>query len=239
MKYLDLTFPTPQQNLACDEALLLRCEDDNENEVLRFWEPREHFAVVGYSTRIHSEVHLSACRAQRVPVLRRCSGGGTVLQGPGCLNYSLTLKIHGRPSLHDITETNAFIVGRLKQALEPLLDSEIAIQGVSDLALGAQKFSGNAQYRKRRALLFHGTFLLKFDIPLIDKLIPPPPKQPLYRQNRPHGEFLINLNLPATTIKSALKQSWGAGEELKDVSFDTIETLVRKRYSKDEWNLRL
>ncbi len=130
-------------------------------------------------------------------------------------------------------------MGRLKQALEPLLDSEVAIQGVSDLARGAQKFSGNAQYRKRRALLFHGTFLLKFDIPLIDKLIPPPPKQPLYRQNRPHGEFLINLNLPATTIKSALKQSWGAGEELKDVSFDTIETLVRKRYSKDEWNLRL
>ena len=238
MKYLELAFATPQQNLACDEALLLGCEERDEDEILRFWEGGEHFAVLGYSSGINAEVHLSACRERGVPVLRRLSGGGAVLQGPGCLSYALILKIRGRSLLRDIAQTNLFIMGRLKQALEPLLESSIAVQGFSDFALGTQKFSGNSQYRKRRALLFHGTFLLNFDIALIEKLLPPPRKQPLYRQNRPHEKFLTNLNLPDTTIKAALRESWGAEEELKKVPYQAIDTLVRERYSRDEWNLR-
>lgn len=238
MKYLDLTLVTPQEDLACDEALLQWCEDNGGDEVLRVWEPRRHFAVLGYSSRVNSEVHLSACRKHGVPVLRRCSGGGTVLQGPGCLNYSLILELQDRSHLRDITETNIFIMGRLKQALQPLLGTPICVQGFTDLALGMQKFSGNAQYRKRRALLFHGTFLLDFDIPLIEKLLPPPHKQPAYRQNRSHGNFLANLNLPPHRVKEALKQSWGAREEFKNIPFETIERLARERYSRDEWNLK-
>jgi lipoate---protein ligase len=239
MKYLELTFPTPQQNLACDEALLQRCEEEDEDEVLRFWEPREYFVVLGYSNSINSAVHLSACRAHRVPILRRRSGGGTILQGPGCLNYALVLKLENRPLFQDIAKTNILVMRRLQQALEPLLDATVSVQGFTDLALGTQKFSGNAQYRKRRALLFHGTFLLDFDIPLIEKLLLPPAKQPSYRQNRSHEEFLTNLSLSPAAVKAALKQSWNVSEELKDIPLGTIEMLVKKRYSTDDWNLRL
>lgn len=238
MKYLDLTFLTPQHNLACDEALLHWCEERDGDEILRFWEPREHFAVLGYSSRIDSEVRLSACRKHRVPVLRRCSGGGAVLQGPGCLNYSLVLRLRNRPLLQDITKTNLFIMECFKQALEPLLAPKIEIQGFTDLAFGAQKFSGNAQYRKRHALLFHGTFLLDFDIALIEKLLPFPSKQPPYRRNRSHGTFLTNLNLPPHRLKEALKESWNARGEFANVPFETIERLVRERYSRDDWNLK-
>ena len=238
MKYLELTLPTPQHNLACDEALLLGCEEDDEEEILRFWEPREHFVVLGYSNRINAEASLPACRAHRVPILRRCSGGGAVLQGPGCLNYTLILKLEGRPSFQDITKTNSLIMGCLRRALLPLLDSAISVQGFTDLTLGTRKFSGNAQYRKRRTLLFHGSFLLEFDISLIEKLLLPPAKQPPYRQNRSHGNFLTNLNLPPHRVKETLKQSWSAREEAKNIPFETIERLARERYSKDEWNLK-
>jgi len=238
MKYADLTLPTPQHNLACEEAFVHWCEDGHEDEILRFWQPKEHFAVLGYSSRIKSEVELASCQAHRVPVLRRCSGGGTVLQGPGCLNYSLILRIENRDPLKSITETNGFMMQSLKSALEPSIGSGIGIQGFTGLALGALKFSGNAQYRKRYFLLFHGTFLLHFDISLVDKLLPIPSRQPPYRQNRSHGNFLTNVNLPAHAIKERLKQAWGAADELKDFPVDAIERLVRERYAKEEWNAK-
>lgn len=235
MKYLDLSLPTPEHNLACDEALIQRCEDGHGDEVLRFWEAGQYFAVMGYSGKIKAEVDLASCRTLRVPVLRRLSGGGTVLQGPGCLNYSLVLKIGNKEPLKGITETNAFIMQRLKNALKLVVGQRIEIRGFTDLVLGAAKFSGNSQYRKRRCLLFHGTFLLDFDISLMDRLLPLPSKQPPYRQNRSHGDFLTNLNLPPTAIKDVLQRAWGAAEELKDIPLDRIEQLVRDRYAKEEW----
>ena len=97
MDCLDLTLPSPAANLACDEVLLDACEEGSGPEVLRFWEPREYFVVAGFSNSVVREANLEACRHIGVGVFRRCSGGGTVLQGPGCLNYSLALKIAGRP----------------------------------------------------------------------------------------------------------------------------------------------
>src|SRR6266852_576362 len=105
MKYLDLTLPSAAENLACDEALLDWLEEKGEPEVLRVWEPREHFVVLGYANKAFLEVNLEACLKRRIPILRRCSGGGTVLQGPGCLNYSLLLKIAGEPALRSISQT--------------------------------------------------------------------------------------------------------------------------------------
>ena len=108
MKLLELTLPSPQENLACDEALLEACEQSTAHEVLRFWEPREHFVVLGYSSRISSDVKLSACNRLGLPLFRRDSGGGTVLQGPGCLNFSLVLRMARHPRLASISGTTSF-----------------------------------------------------------------------------------------------------------------------------------
>ena len=107
MKWIDLTYPSPEENLACDEALLDLCEEGAEGEILRFWEPSAYFVVLGYSNRWTTEVDSPACAKLGIPIFRRCSGGGTVLQGPGCLNYSLILKIEGDRTLATITGTNA------------------------------------------------------------------------------------------------------------------------------------
>ncbi|MEI9961799.1 MAG: hypothetical protein WDM76_11890 [Limisphaerales bacterium] len=93
MKHLDLTLPSPAENLACDEALLDWCEENPNEEILRFWESPENFIVVGYANKIATEVNIPACKSKKIPIFRRCSGGGTVVQGPGCLNYALILRI--------------------------------------------------------------------------------------------------------------------------------------------------
>jgi lipoate-protein ligase A len=236
MNCLDLTLPTPAANMACDEALLDACEEESGGEVLRFWEPRDYFVVAGYSNHVALEVNVAACQREKVGVFRRCSGGGTVLQGPGCLNYSLILKIDGNDALQNIAAANCHIMGRHKDALTALLGRPVRVQGHTDLALGGLKFSGNAQRRKRHALIFHGVFLLNFDLSLMEKYLPMPSRQPDYREGRPHRLFLMNLPVPAAAVKSALRQAWSADTTL-EVPPD-CQRLIAEKYSRDDWNLK-
>jgi len=237
MLFLDLTFDSPTENLAADETLLDLCEDGATDEILRFWEPKTHFVVLGYGNRAATEANLEACRKAQVPVLRRASGGGTVLQGPGCLNYALVLKIPPSGPLASLTDTNCHILQRHRQALVPILGKDLRVQGVSDLTRGDLKFSGNAQRRKRRCLLFHGTFLLHMDLSLVEKLLPMPSRRPDYRADRPHGAFLTNVNVPAGPIKEALKGAWGADAPFRGSLADSAALRgLADTYASDGWN---
>jgi lipoate-protein ligase A len=238
MKYLDRTLRTPQENLAVDEALLDWCEEGSADEILRFWEPHQHFVVLGYSNKSRSEVNLDSCKTLGVPVLRRCSGGGTVLQGPGCLNYALLLKIHSGLPLANIAEANAFIMNRNRNALNSLLDGNVLIQGHTDLTLQGLKFSGNSQRRKRHFLLFHGSFLLSLDLALMQQVLPMPSQQPQYRRRRAHKDFLANLDLPANDIKEVMKRAWNAVDALEEIPKNRVKQLVHEKYDNDAWNFK-
>lgn len=241
MKILDLTFPTPEENLACDEALLEEFEAGLEGEILRFWEPAQPFVVLGISSRHDSEVNRSRCRSDQIPILRRVSGGGTVLQGPGALNYALILRIRNPGPLATIGRTNRFILERHRRILESVLKKPVRIQGETDLTLDGRKFSGNSQRRKKTHLLFHGSFLFRLDMALMEKLLPIPDRRPDYRADRSHTEFLTHLDLPPSTLKQQLSSAWGAIEPLplNGSLSDRIGRLVAIRYASDSWTFRL
>lgn len=239
MNLQDFTFPTPAENLACDEALLDWCEAGGDEEILRFWESPTYFVVVGYANRVASEVNVAACERHKIPILRRCSGGGTVVQGPGCLNYALILKITAEGPTRNISTANQFIMERNRAAIESAIgnrQSTIEIRGHTDLALNGLKLSGNSQRRRKHFLLFHGTFLLRFELNLVGKLLPMPSKQPDYRQGRSHGEFVINLNLPAMDVKAGLRKAWGVSGQFSGNLRDEIAKLVEQKYSRPDWN---
>lgn len=236
MKYLDLSFNDPAVNLACDEALFEVFETEKlDDGVLRVWEPRNHFIVLGHSNRLSSEVNLTACAEGKIPILRRISGGGAVMQGPGCLNYSLILNIqtHGVKSIRDAF---LYVLQRHRRAIGALIGAKTCIKGISDLTLAGRKFSGNAQYRKSQHVLVHGTFLLEFELFLVDRYLKIPAKQPDYRHNRPHLEFITNLKLESAQVREGLRNAWNAGDESPVVPLPRIETLVRERYGREEWS---
>ena len=234
----DLTLPTPEENLACDEALLDLCEAGGAGELLRFWEPSADFVVLGYANAAATESNLDFCRGNGIPVLRRCSGGGTVLQGPGCLNYSVILRFEESGPLSSIPATNDFVLERLAGILGPALGAPVRKEGHTDLAIDGLKFCGNAQRRRQRWLLFHGSFLLHLDIGMVEKTLRLPSKQPEYRAHRSHADFLMNLKVPSEQIKSAMNNGWAASERFNAIPYERIELLVREKYSKDEWNLK-
>jgi lipoate-protein ligase A len=235
MKLLDQTFPTPEQNLACDEALLDCAESGEGGETLRFWQPTLPFVVLGHSNRLALEADASACERLRIPMLRRCSGGGTVLQGPGCLNYALILRIEAAATRATVTQTNRYIMGRHRDGLSALLREPVEVEGVTDLVIAGRKFSGNAQRRKRHFLLFHGTFLLDLDVALVERVLPLPSKQPGYRGNRGHLDFLRNLHVSAAAVKEVLRASWQANLPLPSAPIQRIERLVQAKYSLPAW----
>jgi lipoate-protein ligase A len=246
MQILDLTLPTPAENLACDEALLDRCEAGNGGETLLFWEPREIFVVVGYANKIATEVNVAACEAKKIPIFRRCSGGGTVVQMPGGLNYSLILQITENGPTRSISSANEFIMEKNRAAIETLLPEvkiknsklKISVRGHTDLCLGDLKFAGNSQRRRKHFLLFHGTLLLDCDLGLVGELLHMPSLQPDYRASRSHLDFVTNVNLPAEKVKAALVKEWNATEELKSPPLEEISKLAREKYATRGWNFK-
>lgn len=237
MRMFDLSFRTPAENLACDEALLEWCELNCGPEVLRFWEASQPFVVLGYGKKVAEEIDSEACRVAGVPILRRCTGGGTVVQGPGCLSYALVLDMRDCPALAGVTEANAFIMERNRAALGTLLRGEVAVKGITDLTWNGLKFSGNAQRRKKRYLLFHGTVLLDFDLSLMGRLLRHPVQQPAYRSQRAHREFVTNSRLAAEAVKAALVTAWHATELLSYFPQELMDELTPK-YGTDAWNLK-
>ena len=242
MRYLDLNFDEPARNLAADEALLEWVEGTRQiprEGVLRIYECRQPCVVVGYGNRLSTEVRAEACLAEGIPILRRVSGGGTVVLGPGCLAYAVVLPIESTPALGTVTGTNQYVMERHRGAMAALLGQDVAIQGHTDLALGDRKFSGNAQRRRQRTVLFHGTFLLQFDLALLGRWLRMPSAEPAYRGGRDHGDFVTNLGLPANAVTASLRAAWGATEPGDASTLGPgIDRLMSDKYADPLWHAR-
>jgi lipoate---protein ligase len=234
MEFLDLTLPTAVENLALDEALLLKFESaDNGQELLRLWEPEGYSVVLGISGKMEKEVHVDQCEHADIPVLRRSSGGGTVVLGPGCLNYSLILSYEERPDCLDLTVSYRTVMSKIAQAL----GHEVLVLGISDLARETMKFSGNAQRRLQRYFLHHGTLLYDFNLEIIEELLKHPAKQPDYREQRRHRDFVGNLGLDQNTIKERLKNAFSASHVWSGELPDT-QALIDEKYGQRAWTYR-
>ena len=235
MQYIELTLPDPASNLACDEALVESFEARRAPDgLLRIWEPKNHFIVLGHSNRIDSEVDVAACESERLSIFRRLSGGGTVMQGPGCLNYSLILR-NGVDIPLGIAESFQVVLEHHKQCIQEMIGDCVDIAGVSDLVINGRKFSGNARYRKRRFTLVHGTFLLNLDPAIVARCLRLPSKQPVYRQNRSHDSFMRNLHLDPNGVRKALKAAWSASDQFTEVPNAMIADLKKSRYGRPDW----
>jgi lipoate---protein ligase len=237
MRLLDRSLATPEDNLALDEALLdaaqaVEASGERLTETLRFWESAQPAIVLGRSGRLADEVDVDACARAGVRVLRRVSGGGTVVLGPGCLAVTLVLSLTARPEHRDIRRSMAAIVSSLAAAL-PV--EGLHLEGTSDLCWHEWKVSGHAQRRTRDALLHHGTILYDFDLPLIPALLREPARQPEYRGHRPHLEFVRNLPLSVEAIKHAITHVWSARADEHAV-LPPFAHLVQQKYANPRWN---
>lgn len=240
MRLLDLSYELPEFNLALDELLLNEAEAGRSAETLRFWESPNYFAVAGVAQSVQEVIDQDACERDGVPIRRRCSAGGCVLQGPGCLNYTLILDQRERPELKSIQGSYQELLRTLSQALtkEGLTAS---LEGTSDLSISGKKFSGNAQRRKKNHILHHGTILYNFDIEKIAVYLREPNEQPDYRANRKHNEFVRNAEIDPSRLRTLIRTAFEIDDESGELSpeeKEKLEKLAQEKYSDKDWIFR-
>ncbi|MFM1997996.1 MAG: putative lipoate-protein ligase [Planctomycetota bacterium] len=259
--WLDCRLSTVEEHLALDEALLdMAHEGESRMTCVRSWMAAEPVVVLGSSSRCAEEVDFEACRRHGVRVVRRPSGGATVVLGPGCVMWSV-IEHHpqGPPPIEAI---HAAMLEPLAAALNEALaragraeGGRVARRGTSDLALlaggGASqpdlpvapaddlKVSGNALRVRRHGVLYHGTLLDTFDLDLVGRVLKHPPREPEYRGRRPHAAFLANLGLGRAVLETAIRTAFGAVEPAGDWPADRVARLVRDRYAAADWTERL
>lgn len=209
LRLCDVTCPSVAENLDFDLALLRAVNHDPAAATLRFWESARYAVVVGRSNVIEREVDVAACQAEDVPILRRPSGGGAVVIGPGCLCFSLSLPIPRDSETIGITAMTRAVMQRLAKSLS-MAAEEVQVQGISDLVLGNRKFSGNSQRWQRTAFLHHGTILYDFNLDRLARYLKFPSREPDYRSSRPHRDFVTNLPRSREAIMQLLARSWNA-----------------------------
>lgn len=251
LRVLDYTAASPAEDLALDEAIQRGLEADTSPPTWRLWEARTHAVVLGTGQEHALEVHLEAARAAGIPVLRRHSGGGAVLIGPGALNYSGCFYFDRLPG-------SQTIAGAMEAALRPVLDAlgllgvHAHLAGLSDLAApgagGAlRKLAGNSQARKRRSVLVHGTLLAAPDWALMDRVLKHPSREPDYRAGRGHRAFLtslqdlgapISLAALSASLRRILGQIDSESTEPLPSELATAAHLLGEKYGQDDWNLR-
>ncbi len=221
----DISLPTPRENILYDNVLLELAERGSAGEALRFWESKELFIVLGRISNPSADLHVAKILADRIPVLRRSSGGGTVLQGKGCLNYTLVLSKE-RPEVRDLRQSYQFICGNVIAALKNC-GIDAAFRPLSDIALveGNKKVSGNAQKRSRKFILHHGTLLYQFDLAKITEYLTMPKDVPEYRGNRSHLDFVTNIPAAAGALKQKIRKAFGVTRETEDLSLEERECL--------------
>jgi lipoate-protein ligase A len=235
MQLLDLTLPSVHENVALDEALLLQGEADEAGEVLRLWEWLSPAVVLGSGGILADDVQVTACEADGVPLVRRSSGGGTVLLGTGCLCFSLVLLFEDNAALAEIRPSYQLILGRL---VEVFGLPGVRLEGISDLTRDGRKFSGNAQQRKRRYVLHHGTILYDFDLSRVGRYLQLPPRQPAYREGRTHEDFVCNLDVSRPWLVERLQRAWPCDGKRHDWPEQTVRRLVAEKYGTQEWTRR-
>ncbi|MDG2221235.1 MAG: lipoate--protein ligase family protein [Rubripirellula sp.] len=238
MQQITDNFIDPADHLALDEALLLAADEGEIGESIRFWEFSAPAVVAGRSTRIDDEIDLQYCKRHAIPVLRRCSGGATVVGGPGCLMYSVVLSLAGDDSLRKIDIAHKFVMSRILAALQSQV-IETEWQGICDLTWQNRKCSGNSLKISRNHLLYHGTILYGMELDTMVCALQFAPRQPDYRAGRDHRDFVTNLPIDpkqfSEDVKTAFQVTGSANCEFLKTR---IGLLRQQRYDDPQWHFR-
>ena len=173
------------EQLQLEEALL-RC--DRRNFFL-INEGSEKAVVMGISGKKEELVDEDKIQQDNLPLIKRYSGGGTVVVDEETIFTSFICEKKISPSLN-------FPDDIMKWAAE-FYRSSFQLPGFdlkeNDFVIGDKKCGGNAQYLTKERFVQHTTFLYNFKEENMDYLLHPK-KTPPYRQARAHKDFLCKLH---------------------------------------------
>lgn len=171
------------------EELLLRTTRDN---VLLINHGMPSPAIVlGFSGKIKELVNIDLVARDNVQMIRRYTGGGTVICDENTVFVSFIMNTSDadtKPYPRDIMEWSGNIY---RNVFARYGAHDFAVRE-NDYVFGDAKFGGNAQTITKDRWVHHTSFLHDYDSDLMNYLAIPR-KQPEYRSNRDHTSFLTKM----------------------------------------------
>jgi lipoate-protein ligase A len=172
-----------------DERLIARAHVSHQPQ-MRLYRWPEVTVVLGRGSRPEVELHVDACVADGVPVVRRRGGGCAVVLDPGNLIISVAMPLPGLTGIRPAVER---ISAWLIAGLAACGVAGVRREGISDLALGERKIGGSCVYRTWDMLYYSTTLVCDPNLGAIERYLRHPPREPEYRRGRAHRAFLGSL----------------------------------------------
>ncbi len=223
-------------NLAAEEYLLHHCQED----CCMLWRCRRAI-IIGRNQNPWSQVSVPYVQRHGIPVLRRLSGGGTVYQDAGNINFSFVRRRSGPPSM-DFGPFLEPVIAFLKN-----LGLAVTAEQAGALMFGGEKISGNAQFIHRDRILHHGTLLFDADLPRLRNALAD--NTAFYRDAgvdsirrpvtniKPFVPFFKNTSDFMSHLFSFIRKATrGRQAMLLPADRRTIEALAQRRYRTWRWN---
>ena len=144
--------------------------------------------VMGISGKKEELIDCNRAAQDAIPIIRRFSGGGTVIVDENTLFVTLICQ----KQIHTFPAYPEPILRWHEGLYADVFKSPLFSLRENDFVIGDKKCAGNAQYIKKERWLHHTSFLWDY-CPLRMSYLFLPKKTPQYRKERAHTEFLCRL----------------------------------------------
>jgi lipoate-protein ligase A len=158
MRVIKSSSTEPEVNFALERELLARRDD-----VLLLYIDSP-CVVTGRNQNPAAEADLEWCARERIPVLRRMSGGGAVYHDSGNVNFAFITSTGSSPPLDN--SPLCVVAAALRS-----LDIEATAGARGELTVGGKKISGTASCVRSDRRLFHGTLLFDTDLTMMKRAL--------------------------------------------------------------------
>lgn len=148
MLYIKRKETDPYFNIAAEEYILKNFSED----CFMLWR-NEASVIIGKHQNALAEINISYIEKNKIPVIRRISGGGTVFHDLGNLNFTF-IKNAAPEKLVNFRKYTEPIISALK---DMGIDADFGSR--NEISIDGKKISGNAEHVHRNRVLHHGTLL--------------------------------------------------------------------------------
>jgi lipoate---protein ligase len=238
IRLLETGFNPGPWNMALDEVLLNNCIDGSE-PILRLYGWSPPCVSVGYFQSIEEEVNLDRCSQLGVDVVRRMTGGGAVLH-----EFELTYSFITRKFPFNILDSYKWICAPVTVCINKL-GFKAKYVPLNDIIVDNKKISGNAQTRKNKTLLQHGTILLNVNFEKMFSVLKVPPEKLKDKMIVDAKSRVNGLNRTFEEVASQLKASFSEKfsaqfieDEITEIEKEDCKKKVAQKYSSHQWNHR-
>ncbi len=154
------------------------------------WIPEETCIVLGRSNNPTDSLFIENVVADNVPVYKRSTGGETVVLSNKMIVLSVAV------AQTDFKSGKTYFMDyntKIISALKSLGIKDLGYKGISDITIKDLKILGSSIYQNKIGVFYHAVLNVSESVSLIEKYLKHPIREPDYRKNRNHKEFVTSL----------------------------------------------